>query len=175
MFQIHNAVFVLCSLPIIASVDDAWSLYDFISYNKRVNPYVVTTNGITDLEKHRFEEIKLLLEEKRLRIEVQRNENEIRVKTFEQQLCFNVVILILVIIITLAGIGFTWVQMKETSTAQGQETSIEITRDGLKIRSSVIGLLILVVSLVFFYLYLIGVYKIEEVSTTDVTTMEHFS
>jgi len=42
-------------------------------------------------------------------------------------------------------------------------TTFEVTKDGLKINSAVIGLIILVVSIVFFFLYLRFVYPIHEV------------
>jgi len=41
------------------------------------------------------------------------------------------------------------------------ETSLELTREGLKIRSPVIGLIVLITSWAFFYLYLVNVYKMS--------------
>ncbi|OCX54716.1 hypothetical protein BEL04_10860 [Mucilaginibacter sp. PPCGB 2223] len=45
-------------------------------------------------------------------------------------------------------------------------TTFEVSKDGLKINSAVIGLIILVVSIVFFFLYLRFVYPIHEVHDT---------
>lgn len=50
-----------------------------------------------------------------------------------------------------------------TETPQIGDTSIEASTHGVKITSSVIGLLILVVSIGFFYLYLVYVYPIQNI------------
>jgi hypothetical protein len=53
------------------------------------------------------------------------------------------------------------------------ETSLELNRDGLKIASPVIGLIVLVVSLVFFYLFLKVVYPITPTPAHAWHTLHH--
>lgn len=87
----------------------------------------------------------------------------LRVEIFERQLIYDPIILVVVIVIVFSGIYLSYLQVKRDLGANSaQESSIEITRDGVKVSSSVIGLLILVISLAFFYLYLTQVYTIRE-------------
>lgn len=57
----------------------------------------------------------------------------------------------------------TTVKIPAQSDIPQPATTFEVTKDGLKINSAVIGLIILVVSIVFFFLYLRFVYPIHEV------------
>jgi hypothetical protein len=72
------------------------------------------------------------------------------------------IILIVVLILVAMGLYFAWVQFRDATTGQAS-TEIEISTSSLKVSSPVLGVIILIVSLAFFYLYLIYVYPIQEV------------
>lgn len=57
-------------------------------------------------------------------------------------------------------------------TQDGEATQLEVSLTGLKVSSSVIGIIILTVSLVFFYLYLLHVYPVKEISGSPGKQME---
>jgi len=70
-----------------------------------------------------------------------------------------------VTVLVLVGLGiyFAWVQF-HTRPADAQETTqIELGSKGIKVSSPVLGVIILVLSLAFFYLYLVHVYPIKVV------------
>lgn len=77
----------------------------------------------------------------------------------------SVVLFFIVIGIILMGLMLAYVQFKNTKDFidHGQST-IKISKDGIEISSSIVGLLILFFSLGFFYLYLTEVYPIKEIS-----------
>jgi hypothetical protein len=70
-----------------------------------------------------------------------------------------------------AGVYLAWVQFRhdldrtdikgEVQAPQGHE--LELSTSGLKVSSPVLGVIILALSLAFFYLYLIYVYPIVEI------------
>jgi hypothetical protein len=60
------------------------------------------------------------------------------------------------------GIYFAWVQFK-AGTGLQKNSEIEISTQGIKVSSPVLGVIILVLSLAFFYLYLRYVYPINEI------------
>jgi hypothetical protein len=72
------------------------------------------------------------------------------------------IILIVVLILVAMGLYFAWVQFRDGTTEQ-TSTEIEVSTSSLKVSSPVLGVIILIVSLAFFYLYLIYVYPIQEV------------
>ncbi|MEL6588223.1 MAG: hypothetical protein AAFY65_00150 [Pseudomonadota bacterium] len=76
------------------------------------------------------------------------------------QIIFGVVVLIVFV-----GLYFSWVQFKrgEATGAGTGQTDFSAGKDGLKVSSPVLGVIILALSLVFFYLYLVYVYPITEV------------
>jgi hypothetical protein len=106
-----------------------------------------------------------------------------RQDAFAWQSISTKVIFWVVIIVVLAGLYLSWMQFnfahnapltKTRQTKKGQAnmgnpndqieaSTIEISTSGVKITSSVIGLIILVLSIVFFFLYLKFVYPIIEV------------
>jgi hypothetical protein len=106
-----------------------------------------------------------------------------RQDAFAWQSVSTKVIFWVVIVVVLTGLYLSWMQFnlahkmpltKTTQTKKGQSnkanpsdqieaSTIEVTTSGVKITSSVIGLIILVLSIVFFFLYLKFVYPIIEV------------
>ena len=71
--------------------------------------------------------------------------------------------IILFVVLTLVGMGlyFAWVQFQKGETLN-TDNKIELSANGLKISSPVLGVIILALSLGFFYLYLVHVYPITE-------------
>ena len=108
-----------------------------------------------------------------------------RKDAFAWQSVSTKVIFMVVIIVVLAGLYLSWMQfnfahngpMKITrpsteappiernpgNQVEARSTTIEVNTSGVKITSSVIGLVILALSIVFFFLYLKFVYPIIDV------------
>ena len=109
-----------------------------------------------------------------------------RQRVFEWQLLSSKVIFVVVIFLVLVGLYFSWLQFKaDMAKGEGTESAdqkaddkspqppaqatpnqpvstIEASTTGIKVSSPVLGVIILVISLAFFYLYLQYVYPIEE-------------
>jgi hypothetical protein len=95
---------------------------------------------------------------------------EHRKRVFAWQLFSSKVIFIVVIMLVAAGLYFSWLQFRSdlsrrAAAGQGEEasTTLEAGSGGIKVSSPVLGVIILVISLLFFYLYLVYVYPIEEI------------
>lgn len=90
-----------------------------------------------------------------------------RERVFAWQLLSSRIIFVLVIALVLTGIYFSWLQfrasLKGGKGAELKETSFEASTTGLKISSPVLGVIILAMSLAFFYLYLVYIYPISEI------------
>lgn len=87
---------------------------------------------------------------------------EYRRSSFEWQYWSTIVIFLGIMAIIFSGLYFSYMQFRSARNAQTQ-TSVKLGKDGLEISSPVIGLLILFISMGFFYLYLANVYPITEV------------
>jgi hypothetical protein len=112
---------------------------------------------------------------------------EHRKRVFEWQLLSSRIIFLVVNLLVLVGVYFSWVQftanqrrylktktkqtpsnsMERISTEEAEEvqeiTQIEASLQGIKVSSPVLGVVILVISFLFFYLYLRYVYPIHNV------------
>jgi hypothetical protein len=90
-------------------------------------------------------------------------------KAFNLQYNLSIIIFIIVILLVLAGTYMSYLQFKKGITNTGEtdtsesESELSISKEGIKIRSSVIGLLILAISFAFFYSYLRYIYPISVV------------
>jgi hypothetical protein len=94
---------------------------------------------------------------------------EHRQRDFSWQHVSTVVIFIVVLLLVFSGIYFAYVQFHAGLKAKAQnpaspdeKSDIEISTKGLRVSSSVLGVIILGISLAFFYLYLIYVYPIGD-------------
>ena len=93
-----------------------------------------------------------------------------RRKVFDWQLFSSKVTFYIVILIVLSGIYFSGVQFhsslkktpKEQVNEEAKVTQISASVEGIKVSSPVLGVIILSISLLFFYLYLVYVYPIDE-------------
>ena len=72
------------------------------------------------------------------------------------------IILFVVLILVAMGLYFAWVQFQNGAASQASN-KIEISLEGVKVSSPVLGVIILTLSLGFFYLYLVYVYPLNEV------------
>lgn len=93
-----------------------------------------------------------------------------RYATFSWQATSTKLIFLLVIGIVLCGLLFSFIHFKnalkqheKNPNLTAEASSLEVSMQGVKINSSVIGLIILALSLGFFYLYLVYVYPINQV------------
>jgi hypothetical protein len=92
-----------------------------------------------------------------------------RNKVFSWQYYSSIAIFAMVVGLVCAGFYFSWVQVQRDlqrdlgDTAAPEATELELSTSGLKVQSSILGVIILVVSLAFLYLYLVFVYPITEI------------
>lgn len=99
---------------------------------------------------------------------------EERLDVFSWQLFSSRIIFGVVIAIVAVGLFFSWMQFRAElhpdnddasatpETGRRLHSEISVSKEGIKFSSSVLGLMILVVSLAFFYLYLVYVYPIRD-------------
>lgn len=75
------------------------------------------------------------------------------------------VIFVIVLTLVTVGVYFAWKQFSISLEEKGSESisTVEIGATGLKVSSPVLGVVILVISLGFFYLYLVHVYPVIEI------------
>ena len=91
---------------------------------------------------------------------------EHRGRVFAWQLLSSRIIFVLVIFLVLAGLYFSWMQFRAGlggTGAEPRDTTFEASATGFKVSSPVLGVIILAISLAFFYLYLVHVYPIVEI------------
>ena len=93
---------------------------------------------------------------------------EHRRNVFAWQLLSSKIIFVLVVLLVLAGMYFSWLQFsaalrKDGASGDAVGTTFEASATGLKVSSPVLGIIILAISLAFFYLYLIHIYPIVEI------------
>ena len=97
--------------------------------------------------------------------------NDFNKRIYEWQFVTTRLLFFVVILLVLFGVYLSWIQfmkaIKRKSEMPGQsigdnelETDIDINPKGIKISSPVLGVIILTISLAFFYLYLKSVYPI---------------
>lgn len=81
----------------------------------------------------------------------------------------SIFLLFVVSLLVIGGFYLSWLQFTyETRNGrQGDKNELEITKSGIKISSSVIGLIILFLSLGFFYLYMDNVYPVRGNKTAE--------
>lgn len=94
----------------------------------------------------------------------------IRENAYKRQGAFSWVITIVVIVLVLGGLYLSYLQFKaeyvsrsKIKSGDPQPSSLKISKDGLELSSSVIGLFVLAFSLLFFLTYVQHVFKIQEI------------
>ncbi|PWG64525.1 hypothetical protein [Sediminicurvatus halobius] len=94
--------------------------------------------------------------------------NEHQLRVFRWQLLSSKIIFGVVVLLVGSGIYFAAVQFHHGLREGGGEagsTEFEASATGVRVSSPVLGVIILTISLAFFYLYLVHVYPIEFVGT----------
>jgi len=89
-----------------------------------------------------------------------------RSRVFEWQLFSSRIIFATVILLVASGIMFAAIQFRaglKRPYVSTDATQIDLSAGSIKVSSPVLGVIILVISLAFFYLYLVYVYPISEV------------
>lgn len=87
-----------------------------------------------------------------------------RLAVFRWQHRSSQIIFFVVIGVVAMGLYFSWMQFHAPREGEaGAVTTIEASGTGVKLSSPVLGVVILVLSLAFFYLYLVHVYRITEI------------
>jgi hypothetical protein len=89
-----------------------------------------------------------------------------RQATFKWQLLSSRVIFVVVLTLVFAGIYFAAIQFHaglREEAVEARVTEFSASATGIKVSSPILGVIILVISLAFFYLYLVYVYPISEI------------
>ncbi len=90
-----------------------------------------------------------------------------RLGVFDWQDLSTKIIFFVVLLLVLAGIYFAAIQfhsgLRRRDGAAPEETELSLSLREVKVRSPVLGVIILTISLAFFYLYLVHVYPIRNV------------
>jgi len=85
------------------------------------------------------------------------------------QYIYSMIIFVVVMVLVLAGLYLAYMQFKiDAKSKDTSVSSIEISREGVKIRSSVIGVFILIISFAFFSLYIKDIYTIHVIEEPSV-------
>jgi len=86
---------------------------------------------------------------------------------FEWQHMAGNVILILVVVVVLSGVGFSGLQLYKAVTEGGPQASseLEVSATKFRVTSSVVGIIVLTLSLAFLYLFIMNVYTIRYTET----------
>jgi len=106
-------------------------------------------------------------QELRLKIsEYKMNSLKHREDVFGWQLYASKWIFVIVMLIVLSGLALSYMHfyksLKAPAGAETERTELEMSTSGIKMNSSVIGLIILVLAIAFLYLYLVHVFPINE-------------
>lgn len=84
------------------------------------------------------------------------------------------IVFTLVILIVASGVAFCWAQfwLSRRTTDSHSVADVELSATGVKVSSPVLGVVVLALSLAFFYLYLQFVYPIHVIGETTITKSE---
>jgi len=91
---------------------------------------------------------------------------EHRKRVFEWQLFSSKIIFYVVVFLLIVGLFFSGVQFYaayKNNFKNEKVTELSASATGVKISSSILGVIVLIISLLFFYLYLVYVYPITEI------------
>jgi hypothetical protein len=86
-----------------------------------------------------------------------------REEVFGWQFLSSKIIFWVVLFIVLSGMLFSAIQFFRTSPSKSEITEVEASVSGIRVSSPVLGVIILTISIAFFYLYLVFVYPINNV------------
>jgi hypothetical protein len=97
------------------------------------------------------------------RYELQKRLMEVTARGYEAQSVASAVILILVVIVVVSGVAFSGLQLWAAIKIGGVQATqdLEISAQRIRITSSVVGVVILIISLAFLYVYTAHFYAIK--------------
>src|SRR5262249_31359178 len=99
---------------------------------------------------------------------------DVYISAFRAQQVASAVILCLVVLVVVSGVGFAGFQLWKGVSAAGVQVSSDLEFSASKVRltSSVVGIVVLTISLVFLYIYTREVYQIRVIdsATTNLTS-----
>jgi hypothetical protein len=92
---------------------------------------------------------------------------DLRRKLSERQLYYHPIVLTIVILIVLSGVAFCAFQVwRDIRLGATTVNTFKISREGLELSSSVIGLVSLGLSFLFFYCYVTAIYRLSDADET---------
>jgi hypothetical protein len=99
---------------------------------------------------------------------------ELNVEAFNAQRWSAYAILFLVVVVVISGISFSGFQLWKSISVAGVQTSNELELSASKVRvtSSVVGIIVLMISLAFLYIYTIQVYQIRILPPTNFPSVQ---
>jgi len=102
---------------------------------------------------------------------------QFNLRAFEAQRFASLVILALVALVVVAGTGFAGFQLWKSVTVAGVQASsdLEVSASKVRVTSSVVGVVVLTISLVFLYIYTNEIYHLRAVGQTAVPAGEKSS
>lgn len=94
---------------------------------------------------------------------------ELNIEAFDAQRRSSYAILFLVVVVVISGISFSGFQLWKSVSVAGVQTSneLELSASKVRITSSVVGIIVLTISLAFLYIYTIQVYQIRILPPTN--------
>jgi hypothetical protein len=108
-----------------------------------------------------------------LRVEFARNLIEADRNVFDWQLRASEILMWVVIGVVVSGVLFSGYQLWfSLHIGVVPQTEFEVSREKARVTSSVVGVLVLIISLAFFYLFLNEVYRIRSVSSKVIESTE---
>jgi hypothetical protein len=99
---------------------------------------------------------------------------ELNVEAFNAQRWSAYAILFLVVIVVISGISFSGFQLWKSISVAGVQTNNELELSASKVRvtSSVVGIVVLTISLAFLYIYTMQVYQIRILPPTNFPSVQ---
>jgi hypothetical protein len=88
---------------------------------------------------------------------------DVNLEQFRWQRSASEWLLWLVVVVVLSGVVFSGIQLWRASSIKdlGGESTVEIETSKVRITTSVVGVIVLAISIVFFYFFLIEVYRVK--------------
>jgi TRAP-type C4-dicarboxylate transport system permease small subunit len=93
---------------------------------------------------------------------------DVNIRAFNAQQVASDVVLVLVCLVVVAGIGFAGFQLWKSVSIAGVQASNELELSASKVRvtSSVVGVVVLTISLAILYIYTTEIYRISIIGST---------
>jgi hypothetical protein len=99
---------------------------------------------------------------------------ELNIEAFNAQRWSAYAILFLVVVVVISGISFSGFQLWKSISVAGVQTTneLELSASKVRITSSVVGIVVLTISLAFLYIYTVQIYQIRILPPTNFPTVQ---